>query len=99
MMMSTLVSAGVGVVTATCTSAVPNAEPGRVDMAKLLLELDAIACRACGLSAGMVLAGSGVPGGVDLDLLREVKILCGAESGWRVRWICAGAACLAVLSS
>ena len=99
MMMSTLVSAGVGVVTATCTCAVLSAEPGRVVMPNLLLELDAIACRACDFCAGVVLAGSGVPGGVDLDLLREVKILCGAESGWRVRWVCAGAATLDVLSS
>ena len=37
MMMSTLVSAGVGVVTATCTCAVLSAEPGRAVMPKLLL--------------------------------------------------------------
>ena len=96
MVMSTLVSAGVGVVTATCTCAVLSAEPGRAVMPTLLMELDAIACCACDLCAGLVLAGSGVPGGVDLDLLRDVKILCGAASGWRVRWICAGAACRAV---
>ena len=95
-MMSTLVSAGVGVVTATCTCAVLSAEPGRAVMPKLLLELDAIACCACDFCAGLVLAGSGVPGGVDLDLFKDVKILCGAESGRRVRWICTGAACPSV---
>ena len=99
MVMSTLVSAGVGVVAATCTCAVASAEPGRVDNAKLLLEFERMACRACGLSAGLVLAGSGVFGGVDLALLREVKILCGAESGRRVRCGCAGAAFLAVRAS
>ena len=83
--MSTLVSAGVGVVTATCTCAVQSADPGRAVMPNLLLELDAIACCACDSCAGLVLAGSGVPGGVDLDLLRDVRILRGAESGRRVR--------------
>ena len=75
MVTSTLVSAGMGVVTTTSTCAVLSAVPGRAVMRKLLLELEALACCACGFCAGMVLAGSGVPGGVVLGLLREVKIL------------------------
>ena len=75
MMMSTLVSAGMGVVTATSTCVVLSAAPGRAVMQKLLLELEAVACCACGVCAGMVLAGSGVHGGVVVGLLREAKIL------------------------
>ena len=97
MVMSILVSAGMGVVTATSTCVVLGVAPGRGVMQKLLLlELEVVACCGCCFCAGLVLAGSGVPGGVDLDLLRDVRILCGAESGRRVRWICSGAACPSV---
>ena len=99
MVMSTLVSVGVGVVAVTCTCAEASAEPGRVGKAKLLLELEGVACRACGLSGGLVLAGSGVFGGVALALLTEVRILWAAESDRRVWRVCAGAAFLAVLAS
>ena len=43
MMMSTLASAGMGVVTTTSTCAALGAVPGRVAMRKLLLELEALA--------------------------------------------------------
>jgi len=98
MVTSTLVSAGVGVVAATCTCAVASAEPGRVDKAKLLLELEGMACRACGLSAGLVSAGSGVFGGADLALLRADRMLS-AVSGWRAWCDCADAVFLAILAS
>ena len=75
MMMSTLVSAGMGVVTMTSTCAVLSAVPGRAVMLKLLLELEALAGCACGFCAGMGLGGSAVPGCVVLGLLRDVKIL------------------------
>ena len=48
MVMSTLVSAGMGVVTATSTCVVLSVAPGRGVMQKLLLlELGAVACCAC----------------------------------------------------
>ena len=56
-MMSTLVSAGIGVVTVTSTFAALGTAPVRVVILKLLQELDAL--------AGIALLGSGVPvGGV-----------------------------------
>ena len=82
MMMSTLVSAGMGVVTMTSTCAALGAVPGRVAMRKLLLELEALAGCACAFCAGMDSGGSGFSG----------KILWGAGSGSPVRSICAGAA-------
>ena len=89
MVMSILVSAGMGVVTATSTCVVLSVAPGKGVMQKLLLlELEVVACCACSFCAGLVLAGSGVPGGVVLGLLIEVKILW---SGSRVRSICVGA--------
>ena len=98
MVMSILVSVGVGVVAVTCTCAEASAEPGRVGKATLLLELEGVACRACGLSGGLVLAGSGVFGGVDLALLRADRMLS-AVSGWRAWCDCADAVFLAVLAS
>ena len=77
MVTSILVSAGMGVDTATSTCVVPSLAPGRGDMLKLLL------LELC--PVGMCLAGTGVPGGVVLGLLMEVKILW---SGSRVRSIC-----------
>ena len=77
MVMSTLVSADVGVDTATSTCVVPSPAPGRGDMLKLLLlELWPV---------GMVLAGTGVPGGVVFGLLMDDRILW---SGARVRSSC-----------
>ena len=95
---STLVSVDVGVVAATCTCAVASAEPGRKVIGNVLLELAGLSCRACGLSGGLVLAGIGVFGGVDLVLLRADKMLS-AVSGWRARCDCADAVFLAALAS
>ena len=60
-MMSTLVSAGMGVVTVTSTCAALGTAPVRVVILKLLLELDALVDRACCCGAGIALEGSGVP--------------------------------------
>ena len=60
-MMSTLVSAGMGVVTVTSTCAALGTAPVRVVILKLLLELDALVDRACCCDAGIALLGSGVP--------------------------------------
>ena len=88
-MMSTLVSAGMGVVTMTSTCAVLGAVPCRVAMRKLLLELEALAGCACGFCAGMGLGGSDFSG----------KNLRGGGSGSPVRSICAGGASVASHSS
>ena len=64
--MSTLVSAVVGVEAATSTCAVPRPASGIGDRLKLLLlELWPV---------GMVLAGTGVPGGVVFGLLMDDRI-------------------------
>ena len=60
-MMSTLVSAGVGVVTVTSTCAALGTAPAREVMLKLLLGLDALVDRACCCGAGIALEGSRSP--------------------------------------
>ena len=67
-MMSTLVSAGMGVVTVTSTCAALGTAPVRVVILKLLLELDALVGRACCCDGGIALLGSGAPIGGAFEL-------------------------------
>ena len=89
-MMSTLVSAGIGVVTVTSTCAAPGMVPDKVVIRKLLLELEALADCACVFGAGNALRGSEVPGCGVLGLVD--MNLWGAGSGSLVRSICTGVA-------
>jgi len=57
-MMSTLVSAGIGVVTVTSTCAALGAVPDKVVIRKLLLELEALADCACVFGAGIALGAA-----------------------------------------
>ena len=87
-MMSTLVSAGMFVVTVTSTCAALGTAPVRVVIWKLLLELDALVDRACCCGAGIALKGSGVP--VCGVLALGGTKTWGVGSGSRVRSTCSG---------
>ena len=87
-MMSTLVSAGMGVVTLTSTCAALGTAPVRVVIWKLLVELDALVDRACCCGAGIALTSHEVPvcGVLGFGGMKTWDV----GSGSRVRSTCSG---------